>query len=109
MWTATRAPHAIAVKVKENEAVYVNGSFADIEDTRFWRHLLHNWAGVEVRPYVGGEHVMSERLKAGDTQFVLAANYDIARAAPIEISVPGGALPLSEAVAISKDGISIRL
>ncbi|MBM4047411.1 MAG: hypothetical protein FJ279_20080, partial [Planctomycetes bacterium] len=104
-YTTDGAPRDILLRWPNSEVIYANGLFSEVGDAEYWRSLLANWAKTPAEEFVKGDDVMSARLSAGDTQIVLAANYDIIKPKDIQLAVsaPLG-LPLSEARLLAKDG-----
>jgi hypothetical protein len=86
----------------EDRILLVNGRFGG--DERWWENLLKDWAEIDVPRYVRGEGLMGSILDAGDTRIVLIENRDISGEKDLICSIPSHDLPLSEAIALSRDG-----
>jgi|GEM_PF-339180 len=86
----------------EDRILLVNGRFGG--DERWWGNLLKDWAEIDVPRYVRGEGLMGSILDAGDTRIVLIENRDISGEKDLICSIPSYDLPLSEAIALSRDG-----
>ncbi|HID08166.1 MAG TPA: hypothetical protein EYP10_13590, partial [Armatimonadetes bacterium] len=90
----------------DERLLVVNGLFCDSD--AWWEAILRNWAGVNVPRYVRGEHIMSARLQAGDTQIILVENRDITEPAQITCHIPQRDTPLANITILSRDGAYIE-
>jgi len=99
-----QTPRDILVPFAASQVLYVNGSLAEVEEGTYWLPLLRDWGRVDFERFAVGEHCMTSRLQAGDTHFVVAFNESITEPRDIELSCPGGDVPLSEARVLHRDG-----
>ena len=97
------APRDLSLRFGPAKALYVNGPLSEIESSDYWLPLLREWAGVRFDRFAAGEHCMTARLSAGDTDFVVCFNEDIAEPRDLRLSIPGKAAPLSEATVLVRD------
>jgi len=95
-------PRDVLVGVGPSAVLYVNGPLTEVAAEEYWTGLVRRWAGVALERYASAEHTMVNRLSAGDTEFVVAFNEDIAQARHLRLAVPAGRL--SEAMALTRDG-----
>ncbi len=104
-------PRDMALK-SGGEVLYVNGLFSD--DSRWWDAVLTSWAKMppprfvkgnwEMGKWGNGANVMSARLQAGDTDILLVENRDLTKAQKLTLQLPKRDLPVSEVIALSRDG-----
>ncbi|MBN1341735.1 MAG: hypothetical protein JXQ73_03595 [Phycisphaerae bacterium] len=85
---------------------YVNGLFNDVPEDEYWRAVLSKWAATPPAELVRGKRSAGARLSVGQTDLLLAYNYAPDKPDPIRCRLPARALPLSEAMALSKDGVT---
>lgn len=102
------SPRDMVCRLGEGEVWYVNGLLHDVEDARYWRALLTNWAKTPPWEFVRGKHTMSARLSAGQTDLLLASNDDPSEPDAIRCRMPARPWPVSEAVALVRDGATYR-
>jgi hypothetical protein len=98
------APRDVIVDRGQGGVLYVNGLFSDVKDDEYWRWVLSNWTHTPPAELVRGQSTAGARLFAGQTDFLLAYNYNIAAPDRIACRLPARSYPLSEAVALTKDG-----
>ncbi len=105
------APRDVVKTLGSNGLFYVNGLLSDVKHLDWWTAVLERWGGVAVRPLAAVTPpnpedlaLMSARLSAGDTDIVLAANYDISKSRKVLLSVQARPVPLSEVLILSRDG-----
>ncbi|MFC1597188.1 hypothetical protein ACFL5Q_04515 [Planctomycetota bacterium] len=101
-------PRDLVVPFGPSQVLYVNGSLAEIETDQYWLPILNRWAGVDFHRFVRGEHCMSARLRADDTDFVVCFNEDITQPCNIQLSLPSRDVPLAEAAVLTRDGLTCR-
>ncbi|NQT16898.1 MAG: hypothetical protein HQ582_29340 [Planctomycetes bacterium] len=101
-------PRDLVVPFGPSQVLYVNGSLAEIESDDYWLPILHRWAGVDFHRFVRGEHCMSARLRANDTDFLVLFNEDITEPRQIDLLLPPRDVPLAEAAVLSRDGLTWR-
>ncbi|NOY79781.1 MAG: hypothetical protein GXP31_02125 [Kiritimatiellaeota bacterium] len=114
-------PRGILVPRNRGRVLYVNGSFGDFSaaaetprtdvaatDLQLWDALLAKLGKTPPDRYVSGAGLGGERLRTGTTDILPVYNYrgdaESAPPVPVRLSVPAGTWPLSEAVALSRDG-----
>jgi len=98
------SPRDLVLPCGPGQVWYVNGLFGDVADGEYWRSVLSTWAGVEPAELVRGARSAGAHLCAGQTDLLLAYNYENAKPDPIRCRLPARSLPLSEALALSRDG-----
>ena len=99
-----RVPRDLSLRFGASKVLYVNGLLSEVVAPEYWLPVLRDWAGVDFHRFAVGEHYVATRLAAGDTQFVVCFNEDIARPRELRLSIPPQDLPLSEVLALSRDG-----
>ncbi len=97
------AIQAVAIPVAKGDVLYVNGLLGGVGDPRFLEAIL-SWTGLEPDYTVRGENVIGTRLRAGDTEIVLAYNYDIRKTPCVTCRIPTQGRPVSEVQVLSRDG-----
>lgn len=101
------APRDLSVPFGPGRLLYTSGPLSETLDPAWWLPVIRGWAGVKYHRYAfcrveKGPQFMAGRLAAGDTEFILAVNE--ARPEVLTIVVPEKDVPLSEAVALMRDG-----
>ncbi|HUT92145.1 MAG TPA: hypothetical protein VMY37_21810 [Thermoguttaceae bacterium] len=102
--TIGKIPRDIALPFGTSQVLYVNGSLAEIATDAYWLPVLQRWASVDFHRFAVGEKCMAARLSAADTELVVSFNEEITEPRELLVSIPFKALPLSEAVVLSRDG-----
>ena len=102
--TAGATPRDLLVPFGSSEVIYVNGPLSEIELDDYWLPLARRWAGVDFQRFAISEHCMASRLSAGDTEFVVCFNQDIAESRQLKLATATKTIPLSEAVVLARDG-----
>ncbi len=102
------SPRDMICRLGKGQVWYVSGLLHDVDDPRYWRNMLTNWAKAPPREFVRGSHTMSARLSAGLTDLLLACNEDPSKPDAIRCRLPARSAPVSEAVALAKDGATYR-
>jgi hypothetical protein len=97
-------PRDVLVSVGPSEVLYVNGPLSEVESETYWLPLVQDWAKAGFLRYAAAPRCMVGRLWSGDTEFVVAFNEDIAQSRELHMAVESRGLPLSEAVALTRDG-----
>ncbi len=97
-------PRDILLAVGPSAVLYVNGRLSEVRADEYWLPLVTRWAGAEFPRYAAGPHCMVNRLSAGDTDFIVAANEDIAEPRELRFDIRTRDLPLGEAAVLTRDG-----
>ncbi|MCR4411415.1 MAG: hypothetical protein NUV77_03195 [Thermoguttaceae bacterium] len=97
-------PRDVLVPVGSSEVLYVNGPLSEVQSEAYWLPLVQQWGKADFARYAAAPQCMVGRLWSGDTEFVVAFNEDIAQARPLRMAIESRGLPLSEAVALTRDG-----
>lgn len=102
------APRDAIIEHGQGQVWYVNGLFTDVRDDEYWRAILSKWASASPAELVRGTRSAGTRLSAGQTDLLLAYNYTINSPDRIRCRVPEHKWPLSEAVALTRDGAAYQ-
>ena len=102
--TIGRVPRDLSLRFGPSKVIYVNGLLSEVGAPEYWLPVLRDWAGVDFHRFAVGEHCVASRLAAGDTQFVACFNKDISLPRELRLSIPPTDVPLSEVMALSRDG-----
>ena len=98
----------VLLRVGPSEVIYVNGPLSEMESEAYWLPLVSRWANVEFHRFAMGERCMANRLRAGDTQFIVVFNEEIAKPRDVCLSIPSQEQPFSEAAVLTRDGKSYQ-
>lgn len=102
-YASDKSPRDLVVSFGDNQALYVNGLLGGFGDERYLRSVL-KWTGLEPEYTIRGANVIGTRLQSGDTDILLAYNYDISKPTTVHCRVPTRGRWVSEVVALSRDG-----
>jgi len=102
------SPRDAVVPHGQGQVLYVNGLFNDVREDAYWRSILSNWAGTPPAELVRGRTSAGAHIHTEHTDFLLAYNYDPSAPDRIRCRLPARSWPVSEAVALSRDGTTYQ-
>ncbi|MBC7327133.1 carbohydrate binding domain-containing protein [bacterium] len=106
-YETSNIPRDMVLQLGEGNVLYVNGSFSDTVDKRYWRTIL-KWAGITPKEYVAGDNVIGEVFWKDNTAFILAYNHNITKKPIVKIKIPALPLPVAEVMSLNTDGETFK-